>query len=135
MSGKKRIALTALGCLGMGILFTVIYRTGRTGINMLATLLQGKSVEGGFSDIFTGMFTDKGVWITFAIGIIFGVVIFLTKAIIKKMQGSYDSQRNFTYSKKGTFGTSTFMTDEEFNRRLKATELDETDEFIFGTIE
>ena len=55
--------------------------------------------------------------------------------IIRKLQGSYDSQRNFIYSKKGTFGTSTFMTDEEFARRLKATELGETDEFIFGTIE
>lgn len=34
-------------------------------------------------------------------------------------QGTYDRDRNFTYSDKGTYGTSGFMTDSEMRQVLE----------------
>ena len=45
----------------------------------------------------------------------FGLLIFMVMRMGFGEKGTYDSERNFTYSDKGTYGTSGFMTDREMH--------------------
>lgn len=49
----------------------------------------------------------------------FGVLILLILRMGFGEKGTFDKERNFTYSDKGTYGTSGFMTDEEMHRVLE----------------
>lgn len=48
----------------------------------------------------------------------FGTLIFIIMRMGFGDKGTFDEERNFTYSDKGTYGTSGFMTDEEMHKVL-----------------
>lgn len=50
---------------------------------------------------------------------IFALLIFLVMRMGYGSRGTYDHDRNFTYSDKGTYGTSGFMTDAEMRQVLE----------------
>ena len=131
---KKVIAILGI-CICFGIGTVLLYRFARIGVESLIALFHQQSAHYAFKGFFEGMFRDKWVLLAFLIGFCVGILIYAGRAAVRKIQGYYDAERNFSYSKKGTFGTSTFMTEEEFNSKLKSTGLEETDEIIFGTLE
>ena len=49
----------------------------------------------------------------------FGLLIFMVMRMGFGEKGTYDPERNFTYSDKGTYGTSGFMTDREMHEVLE----------------
>ena len=49
----------------------------------------------------------------------FGTLIFMIMRMGFGDKGTFDEERNFTYSDKGTYGTSGFMTDEEMHQVLE----------------
>lgn len=49
----------------------------------------------------------------------FGTLIFMIMRMGFGDKGTFDEERNFTYSDKGTYGTSGFMTDEEMHKVLE----------------
>ena len=49
----------------------------------------------------------------------FGLLIFMVMRMGFVEKGTYDPERNFTYSDKGTYGTSGFMTDREMHEVLE----------------
>ena len=48
----------------------------------------------------------------------FGTLVFMIMRMGFGDKGTFDEERNFTYSDKGTYGTSGFMTDEEMHKVL-----------------
>lgn len=49
----------------------------------------------------------------------FGTLVFVIMRMGFGDKGTFDEERNFTYSDKGTYGTSGFMTDEEMHKVLE----------------
>lgn len=49
----------------------------------------------------------------------FGTLVFMIMKMGFGDKGTFDEERNFTYSDKGTYGTSGFMTDEEIHKVLE----------------
>ena len=49
----------------------------------------------------------------------FGTLVFMIMRMGFGDKGTFDEERNFTYSDKGTYGTSGFMTDEEMHKVLE----------------
>ena len=130
---KKIMWSIFLGILfGLGVL--AAYRVAIYCVDTIQWIVNGEDV-GKASEIITGILQDSRAPMVFLIGAIPGVVIGIIRTIQKKISGYYDEGRNFSYSKKGTFGTSTFMTNEEFDRELRATKLNDSDELIFGMME
>ena len=130
---KKIMWSIVLGILfGLGVL--IVYRVAMYCIDTIQCIAIGKDA-GKVSEIITGILRDTRTPLVFLIGAIPGVVIGIIRTMQKKISGYYDEERNFSYSKKGTYGTSTFMTNEEFDRELMATKLNDSDELIFGMME
>ena len=65
----------------------------------------------------------------------FGTLVFVIMRMGFGDKGTFDEERNFTYSDKGTYGTSGFMTDEEMHKVLELVgDISKNKGFILGKL-
>ena len=102
--------------------------------------------DGGFSnlppvthftvgDIRSSLHTIPGLMYTaYGIAICFIIFVLLMEVVVRltKNRNTEDTERNLTYSDKGTYGTAGFMTEKEFHRVLEFGEPGKTKGTILG---
>ena len=131
---KKLLAATAFE-MAVGVIFVLLYQFIKCSVRSIEAFFNQQKTDFHFKDLLDGIWKDRFLLIIFLAGFLTGILIVVIRIVSKKMRGFYDAERNLTYSKKGTFGTATFMTDEEFNKWLQVTDLADTNEIIFGILE
>lgn len=84
--------------------------------------------------VFIDFLTSRlGIIVSFAAFVGFNVLIFMVERRIKAFKGITDKDRNFEYSDKGTYGTSSWMTEKEQRKVFKTySSPKQTNETIVG---
>ncbi len=90
--------------------------SGGTPGNSTAPLLPSASISSCFKALTVFPYSLYGIFLCL---LAFGLLIILVMRMGIGKKGTYDKERNLTYSDKGTYGTSGFMNDSEFHNVLE----------------